>query len=61
MKATDRVYIGKVVEDDGDFLLEFPFDMIQELQWREGDTIVWDVDEENKVILVRKEKEQEQE
>lgn len=56
MKATDKVYMGRVIEDNGELLLEFPFEMISELQWKEGDTIVWDIDEENKILLARKEK-----
>lgn len=53
----NKVYTGNVaVEDSGDLVLEFPIDMIAELGWQEGDTIVWDVDEENRVVIARKEK-----
>lgn len=57
MKLTDKTYIGQVVEDtSGELLLEFPIEMISELKWQEGDVIVWEVDEENNVVLARKEK-----
>jgi hypothetical protein len=56
----NKVYTGNVVEDGDDLVLEFPIDMIAELGWQEGDTIVWDVDEENRVVIARKEKIQEE-
>jgi antitoxin component of MazEF toxin-antitoxin module len=47
-------WTGHVVEDGDDLALVFPPEMIDALGWKEGDTIVWDIDETNKVILARK-------
>jgi antitoxin component of MazEF toxin-antitoxin module len=49
-----KSWVGEVVEDGDDLALVFPPEMIEELGWKEGDTIVWDISETNKVILARK-------
>lgn len=51
-----KIYTGTVVEDGDDLALVFPPEMIEELGWNEGDTIVWDIDESNKVLIARKAK-----
>jgi bifunctional DNA-binding transcriptional regulator/antitoxin component of YhaV-PrlF toxin-antitoxin module len=54
--ALDKVYTGTVVEEDGELMLVFPQEMIEELGWEEGDNIVWDVDDNNRVVIAKKEK-----
>lgn len=51
-----REYTGTIVENDnGELALAFTKEFLDELGWREGDNIVWDIDETNKVVLVKKE------
>lgn len=54
MQATGKIYTGTVVEENGELMIQFPFELITELNWKEGDTIVWDIDEENKIIIAKK-------
>lgn len=55
MQATGKVYTGIVIQDEnGELMLQFSPEMINELGWREGDTIVWDIDENGGPILARK-------
>jgi bifunctional DNA-binding transcriptional regulator/antitoxin component of YhaV-PrlF toxin-antitoxin module len=49
-----KVYQGEVVEDNGELMLQFPPEMIEELGWSPGDTIVWDVSDDDAKIVVRK-------
>lgn len=55
-----KTWTGHVVEDGEDLALVFPPEMIDDLGWKEGDTIVWDIDENNKVVLARKARPDEQ-
>ncbi len=52
----NKSWVGQVVEDGDDLALVFPPEMLEALGWREGDTIVWDMDETNNVTLARKAK-----
>jgi antitoxin component of MazEF toxin-antitoxin module len=56
MSNTKTIYTGTVVEDGDDLALVFPPEMLEELGWIEGDTIVWDIDENNRVLIARKKK-----
>ena len=48
-------YIGNVVEDeDGELLLEFPIELLNQMGWDEGTMLEWMIEEEN---IVLKEKE----
>jgi antitoxin component of MazEF toxin-antitoxin module len=49
-----KSWVGEVVEDGDDLALVFPPEMLEQLGWKEGDTIVWDISETSKVILARK-------
>ena len=45
-------YIGNVVEDEnGELLLEFPVEMLNQMGWDEGTLLEWMIDEEENVIL----------
>jgi hypothetical protein len=46
-----KVYQGEVVEDNGELMLQFPPEMLKELGWLPGDTIVWDEDPNGNVIV----------
>lgn len=49
-------WTGTVVEDGEDLALVFPPEMLEALGWHEGDTIVWDLSEDGKVLMVKKER-----
>lgn len=53
--ATDAKWTVTVEEDPdtGDLLLPFPEDMLEELGWQEGDTLSWNIDENNNIILTK--------
>lgn len=52
-----RTYTGTIAEDEnGELVLVFSKEFIDELGWKEGDSIIWDVDELNRVVIVKKEK-----
>lgn len=51
---THRTYTGTIAEENGELFLVFSKEFIDELGWREGDSIVWDVDEANNIVLVKK-------
>lgn len=57
---TNKIYTGTVVEDGDDLALVFSPEMLVELGWSEGDTIVWEINEEKQILLVRKSKDNEQ-
>ena len=51
-----RKYTGTIAQDEnGELVLVFSEEFINELGWKDGDTIIWDVDEDNKVVIVKKE------
>lgn len=50
-----KKWTATVVEENGELLLVFNKQMIDELGWKEGDNIVWDVDEINNVVIAKKE------
>lgn len=49
-----RSWVVQVVEDGEDLALVFPPEMLGELGWKEGDTVVWDINEKDGVICARK-------
>jgi bifunctional DNA-binding transcriptional regulator/antitoxin component of YhaV-PrlF toxin-antitoxin module len=44
-------YQVKVAEENGQTVLVFPSNMLEDLGWTEGDTIVWDIRDD--AIVVR--------
>lgn len=52
---SNKTYIADVIEENGELMLQFPPEMLEDLGWQPGDTIVWD-DDENGNIIVRKAK-----
>jgi hypothetical protein len=45
-----KTYTGKVAEEDGELVLVFDPQMLTDLGWGEGDTIIWDVRDDAIVI-----------
>lgn len=44
-------YIGNVVEDeDGELLLEFPIELLNQMGWDEGTLLEWIIEEEGVVL-----------
>ena len=44
-------YIGNVVEDeDGELLLEFPIDLLNQMGWDEGTLLEWIIEEEQVML-----------
>jgi len=44
-------YIIEIQEDDsGDLFIEFPYDLIDELGWQEGDVLNWDLKGEGIIL-----------
>lgn len=54
-----KFYTGHVVEENGELMLVFPADMMEELGWKQGDTIVWDMPDGGNVLIARKAREDE--
>lgn len=45
-------YIGNVVEDEnGELLLEFPVEILNQMGWDEGTLLEWMIDEEENVYI----------
>lgn len=45
-----KTYTGKVAEEDGELILVFDPQMLDDLGWKEGDNIVWDMRDDAIVI-----------
>lgn len=48
---TNRTYVADVIEENGELMLQFPPEMLEELDWHPGDTIVWDEDESGNIVV----------
>ncbi len=46
-----KTYVAEVVEENGELMLQFPPEMLEELGWFPGDTIVWDEDDSGNIIV----------
>jgi len=55
----NKGYTGHVIEENGELMLVFPANMMEELGWKPGDTIVWDMPEDGQVLIARKAREDE--
>ena len=53
--ATDAKWTVSIEEDPdtGDLLLPFPEDMLASMGWQEGDTLLWNIDENNNITLTK--------
>lgn len=50
----NKTWTATVVEEDGELLLVFNKEMLDELGWKEGDTIVWDMGEDSNIVIAKK-------
>jgi hypothetical protein len=51
---SQQQWTGEVIEEDGELFLVFPEEMLTELGWEPGDTIVWDFPDGRNVVIARK-------
>lgn len=51
---SQQQWTGEVIEEDGELYLVFPEEMVTELGWQPGDTIVWDFPDGKSVVIARK-------
>lgn len=51
---SDKKWTGEVIEENGELLLVFPPEMMADLGWEPGDTIVWDMPDDGRVLIARK-------
>lgn len=50
-----KVWTSRIEADEnGDLILPLPPELIAELGWKVGDTIVWDIDEEANIVTLSK-------
>lgn len=44
------------LEEDGeDLILPFPPDLLEQTGWKEGDVLLWDMKEDGRIVLSKKE------
>lgn len=51
-----KTYTGKVAEEDGELVLVFDPQMLEDLGWTEGDIILWDVRDD--AVVIKKQKDE---
>ena len=49
-----KTWTAYIQKDGDDLILPFPDDLLQELHWKEGDVLKWDVRPDGSIILTRK-------
>ena len=54
MTKPEKTYTAEVIEDNGEYLLQFNPKMLDDLGWQEGDTIVWDIQPDAVIVLRKK-------
>ena len=54
MTKPKKSYTAEVIEDNGEYLLQFDPQMLNDLGWKEGDTIVWDIQDDAVIVLRKK-------
>jgi len=40
-------------DNEEDLFIEFPQEILEELGWEEGDTLNWDIEDDNKIIITK--------
>ncbi len=48
------IYALEIKELDDDFYVEFPVEVLEQLGWKIGDVIVWQILEDGTVKLIKK-------
>jgi len=49
-----KTWTAYIQKDGDDLILPFPDDLLQELNWKEGDVLEWDVRPDGSIVLTRK-------
>jgi antitoxin component of MazEF toxin-antitoxin module len=49
-----KTYTVELVEDGEEVALPLPQELLDELKWNEGDTLIWSVKDNNSFILAKK-------
>ena len=52
MSDNIKIYTGKVAEENGELVLVFDPQMLEDFGWKEGDTIIWDIRDD--AVVIRK-------
>lgn len=45
--------IAEVQEENGELFIEIPEEMLKELGWNIGDELLWEIQEDNTIVLKR--------
>jgi hypothetical protein len=56
MLMSDRYAMHLEVDDDGDYFMKIPEDLVNDLRWVEGDTLDFEEDIDGTVILTKVQK-----
>lgn len=51
---TDRIYTSNVKVIDDEYYIDLPQDLLDSLGWKEGDTLLWYIDEHGGVFIKKK-------
>lgn len=51
MTDTNNYIVEVREQDDGELYIQFPDEMLRHLDWTEGDALVWQFDEDDRLIL----------
>lgn len=51
-----RVWTAYVRQDGDDLIIPLPDDLFEQLDWKVGDALVWDVQEDGRVFIRKKPK-----
>lgn len=52
--ARKRSHLIEVQQDEyGDCFFEFPSEVLDELEWKEGDTLEWNIQDSGEILLTK--------
>jgi hypothetical protein len=51
----NKVYTATVVEDCDELFLQFPVELLENLDWKAGDTLVWVANKDGTFTIKKKE------
>jgi hypothetical protein len=49
-----KVWTTKVIEENGELILLFPPELMEETKWKEGDALAWVVSDDGYTCYIRK-------
>lgn len=56
--ASHEAWLAQADDDSDDLILNFNFSLMEELGWKAGDKLVWDIDPDNNQCIIRKSKDE---